>query len=178
MNIVKGDKLVLIREMDRLKTIGQMYEVANITDTNVVLRDATTKIAVCSVEFNVIDSYFAKKEDANGWTEWTRITDPDGSMIAEYRTNFKHVEVRIPNDMLGYPNGKAIRSTAMCSQGDEFNLAFGIRLAYIRCEQKYLRNEVSEIDSVIESLEKDKSDCESRIVNNKSIIKKLLAQLD
>ena len=178
MNILKGDKLVLIREFDKFKTIGQCYEVVNIADEYVVLRDCETDIPVCSVNFADLDKYFKKESEKAGWTNWTRMINPVGDTIAEYRTNFKCVEVRILNDMLDYPNGKVIRSTAMCSQGDDFDLAFGIHLAYLRCEQKYLKNEIKECSAVIDEAQERIDMCESRIVNNKSVMKRMLEYIN
>ena len=45
MKIFRNDKVILIKEYDKLKMVGSEYEVANITDTSVVLRDAIRKIA-------------------------------------------------------------------------------------------------------------------------------------
>ena len=101
MNIIKNDKVVLVNEFESLKVVGQMFEVANIVPGgSVILRDYRTKVAACAINVNDIDKYFKKLDDVSGWTKWTRIADPMGDMIAEYRTNQKKVEVRIPNDML------------------------------------------------------------------------------
>lgn len=178
MNIIKGDKVIQIKELEKVNLIGNMFEVANFTETAVIIRDAVSKIAVCSVGIDEFDQYFKKADEVNGWTNWTQMVDPLDNMIAEYRTNQKKVEVRIMNNMLGYPNNKVIRSTATCSKGDEFNLSFGIQLAYLRCERKYLQNEIDEYDELISDAVKQKKECKSRLVENKSIIKKMLSTLD
>lgn len=177
MNIVKYDKLVLVKDMDGLK-VGETYKVSNITDTYAVVCNDYSDDAICSVDIADLDTYFAKKDDASGWTKWTPMINPVGDTIAEYRTNFKHVEVRILNNMLDYPNGKVIRSTAMCSQGDDFDLAFGIHLAYLRCEQKYLQNEIDECSAVIDEVQEHMDMCESRMVNNKSVMKRMLESVN
>lgn len=175
MNIIKNDKVVLVNEFESLKVVGQMFEVANIVPGgSVILRDYRTKVAACAISVNDIDKYFKKLDDVFGWTKWTRIADPMGDMIAEYRTNQKKVEVRIPNDMLDDnigSNGRVIRSTATCSQGDEFNLSFGIQLAYMRCERKYLkmRNKYHINKS---------NDCKARLAENKNITSKMIASLN
>lgn len=175
MNIIKNDRVILIKEMDSLKIVGQEFEVANIIrDDTIVLRDAKSKTAVCSIDIESFDEYFAKQEVKMGWTKWTRIVDPDGNMIAEYRTNQKKVEVRIPNNMIDSDigsNGRVIHSTATCSQGDEFNLSFGIQLAYLRCERKWLKLKQ-------ESYLKRAKVCESKLVETKDIMNKMVASLN
>lgn len=178
MNIIRNDRVVLIKEMESLKQVGNAFEVANILDDAIVLRDADTKIAVASVDIKEFDQYFKKVDEVEGWTAWSRMINPVGDMIAEYRTNFKKVEVRITNDMLGYPNQKVIRSTATCSQCDEFDISFGIHLAYLRCEQKYLKNEIDEYDLLLNEITDQKNVCESKLVQNKSIMKKMLSSLE
>ena len=173
-NVTVKDRVVLINEVGNLNTIGQVYEVARMTENFIVVRDCETKVAVASINIEEFGNYFAKEKEHNGWTKWSEVVDPRGNMIAQYRTNNKKVEVRITNDMLGYPDKKVIRSTATCSQGDEFNLAFGVQLAYLRCEQKYLRNEINEYCEIIDQM----NNCESRLVENKSIIKKMLVSLE
>lgn len=177
MNIVKDDKLVLVKDMDSLK-VGETYKVTNITNTYAVISDDYYGDVVCTVDIADLYTYFAKKDEASGWTKWTRMINPVGDTIAEYRTNFKHVEVRITNNMLDYPNGKVIRSTAMCSQGDDFDFAFGIHLAYLRCEQKYLQNEIDECSVVIDEAQEYMDMCESRMVNNKSVMKRMLESVN
>ena len=175
--IIKGDKVIQIKEMGKINSVGNMFEVANFVDTNIVLRDAKTKIAICSIDVDEFNRYFKKADGISGWTGWAQIVDPHGNMVAQYRTNQKKVEVRIPNNMLGYPDKKVIRSTATCSHGDDFNLSFGIQLAYLRCEQKYLQNEIDEYNELISDAMKQKKECTAQIVENKSIIKKMLSSL-
>ena len=177
--IIKGDKVIQIKEMDKVNSVGNLFEVANFTGENVILRDVVSKIAVCSVNVDEFYEYFKKKDEVTGWTNWAKIIDPRGDMIAMYRTNQRKVEVKIINDMLGYTNGKVIRSTATCNNNeDEFNLQFGIQLAYLRCEQKYLRNTIEEYDEIISDAMQQKKECKAQLVENKSIIKKMLSVLD
>lgn len=107
------------------------------------------------------------------WTEWHQLINPVGDMIAEYRDNGRNVEVRITNDMLGYGNGKVIRSTAICHNDDEFDLGIGIHIAYLKCEQKYLANEIENLECEIGRLNEKKNALKSRMVNNKSVMKRM-----
>ena len=130
MNILRGDRLILTKEYDKMKMVGAAYEVANITETSVVMRDAKTKIAVAALPIDIVEQYFERPENVKGWLPWTQIVGERDSVIAFYRTNGRKVQVRTINN---------IRSEASC-HGDEFNLFFGIRLAYLRCQQKVLNN--------------------------------------
>lgn len=152
MDILKGDKLILTKEYDKMKMIGATYEVANITDTSIVIRDSKTKIAVAALSINIIDEYFKKPEEVKGWTPWTRITNKYNEIIAFYRTNGKKVQVRTIDN---------IRSEASCYD-DEFNLFFGIRLAYLRCRYKYLnKDEVFFRDGLKQIINEKKDICKT-----------------
>ena len=130
MNIFRNEKVVLMKPMGALQTVGETYEVANITDTAIVLRDAKTKIAIGAVDINDIDKYFEKPENIKGWTPWQRLVDQRGNTIAFYRTNRKKVQVRAAD---------GFRGEATCNKCDEFNLYFGLSLAMKRCELKMLK---------------------------------------
>lgn len=146
MFILRNDKVVLIKEMGELKIVGETFEVANVTETAVVLRDAKNKIAVGAVDIAVFDQYFKKPEEVKGWTSWQRLVDQLGNTIAFYRTNQKKVQVRTTDN---------IRAEATCNKCDEFNLAFGIRLAMTRCEIKMLKHIYSEYTQVMERMSGD-----------------------
>lgn len=131
-SVLRNDKVVLIKEYENFKVVGKVFEVANITDTSIVLRDVNTKIAIGSISIDDFDMYFKKGTDKRSWTPWTHIKDGKGDLIAFYRTNYKKVQVRTLD---GY------RSESSCNKKeDEFNLFFGINLAYMRCKQKRLNN--------------------------------------
>lgn len=160
MFILRNDKVVLVKEMGELKIVGETFEVANVTETAVVLRDAKSKIAVGAVDISVFDQYFKKPEVVKGWTPWQRLVDQIGNTIAFYRTNQKKVQVRTTND---------IRAEATCNKCDEFNLAFGIRLAMTRCEIKMLNSIHSEYAEVMERLSRDikeKEDMVHRLIKS------------
>lgn len=60
------------------------------------------------------------------WTDWVVIED--NSMIGMYKTNHKKVRVKI----MGYD----VVGESCCSKYDVFDLAFGVRMAYLRCKEK------------------------------------------
>ena len=130
MSVLKGDKVILIKEFNELKFVGKEYEVANITETSIVLRDVKTKVAIASINIDEFDSYFEKSERFSKWTEWTTFAT-EGSVIGLYRTNGKKVEVK----WNGY------KSAAYCSKLDDFSLYFGLTLAYKRCIVKFLKKQ-------------------------------------
>lgn len=161
MNVVRNDKVVLVKEFGELKTIGESYEVANVTDTAIVLRNVVTKIAVCAVNIDNFDEYFTKQENVKGWTPWQRLVDEASNTIAFYRTNYKKVQVKTNN----------YRAEATCNKGDNFNLYFGIQLAYARCMNKFF------ID-VKNNHEEGLKKATSNILATKNIIKKMVNSLD
>jgi hypothetical protein len=164
MNYFRGDKVVLIKECDALKTVGEVYEVANITDTQVVVRNAKTKVAVGAVDIAVFDQYFKKPEEVKGWTQWKKLIDESGNVIAFYRTNFKKVQVRIFE-------GECSEATCNKRYGDEFNLYFGVQLAYRRCLDKAF-------EKLITKYETSLNEFNSMRIENKNMIKKMLRSLD
>ena len=164
MNYFRGDKVALIKECDSLKTVGEIYEVANITDAFVVIRNAKTKVAVGSVDIDVFDQYFKKPEEVKHWTPWEKLMDESGNVIAFYRTNFRKVQVRIFE-------GEQSEATCNKRHGDEFNLYFGIQLAYRRCLEKSLTRLTEEYRTGLNQFE-------SMRIENKNMIKKMLRTLD
>lgn len=161
MNIVRFDKVVLVKELENLKSTGKEYEVANITNISVIVRDAKTKVAICSVDIDKFDQYFKKVEDAKGWTNWQRLMGANNDTMASYRTNYKKVQVRLID---------GTKSEATCHVEDKFNLMFGIRLAYLRCCNKLLKRN---IDTLQETIKTNQSGID---VNN-DIIQKMLKSL-
>lgn len=142
MNIIKNDKVILKKQFGDLNKIGQAYEVANITDTQIVLREIKSKIAVAAIDFAALEEYFQKSDSTkSAWTNWTRLVDEQERVIAWYRTNQKKVQVKTEG---GY------RSEASCNRNeDEFDLHFGIRLAFLRLRKKFLNNYLREVQNVV-----------------------------
>lgn len=150
MTIFRGDKVALAKEFDKLTQIGTVYEVANITtDNKVIIRDTVSKVAIGAIGIDDFEKYFNKLEDTkkSGWTEWHRLIDSNDDMIGIYRTNYKKVEVKIGDSSKNYNNKNkkdnkmSITGKAFCCKEDDFNLAYGIRLAYMRAIKKsYIKN--------------------------------------
>lgn len=162
MNVMRNDKVILVKSFENLEVVGMEYEVANIIEDKVVLRDATTKVAVGVVDIVSFGEYFKKPEEVKGWTKWYGLLNEEGDVIASYRTNFKKVQVRTNN---------GVRSEASCMAEDEFNLMFGIRLAYTRCVHKNLKAMEKECEYTLKVVRSEK-------VESKNMIKKLLRSLE
>ena len=149
MNICKGDKIVLIKEFNNKLNIGETYEVGNITETSVIVRDLITKVALVAIDVDNFAEYFVKPEQARKWTPWQQMINRDGSHIGFYRTNQKKVQVR---SVEGY------RAESSCHAIDEFNLRIGLNLANLRCTEKSLVNMedkfVNSLDAVRSELER------------------------
>lgn len=165
MPILRGDKIILVKTYDKINQIGNVFEVADITTGGlVIVRDNKTKVAVGAIEADELFKYFTKKEEVkNQWTEWNRMLDPFGSTVGFYRTNFKKVQVKIPNKDTGY-----YKAEACCNlKEDDFNIGFGINLAYIRCLNKAWLSKIF-----------DMSNIQSEIINNNRTIEKMFSSLD
>lgn len=141
--LFRNDKVVLLKEYEELKQVGTTYEVGNFTDEMVILRSVKTKVAVCAVPLIDFYEYFEKKEDVRfKFTKWTALIDDTKSItlfdkttdgvVGFYRTNFKKVQVMLPIEY----NGSYIRAESSCNVGDDFDLWFGIRLAFARAKIK------------------------------------------
>ena len=132
--LFRNDKVVLLKEYEDLKQVGTTYEVANFTDEMVILRSVKTKIAMCAIPLVDFYAYFEKKEDVRfKFTKWTELVDgTTNGVVGFYRTNFKKVQVMLPIEY----NGSYIRAESSCNVGDDFDLWFGIRLAFARAKIK------------------------------------------
>lgn len=160
--IFRNDKVVLIKEFDKMSTVGQEYEVANVTNTAVVLRDVTTKIAVGAICIDDFDKYFTKSLKAKKWTDWTKLIVNDNSVVF-YRTNGVKVQVKSVSN---------VRGTACCNSEDIFNLYIGIRIAYLRMQNKILNTAINKID--IFSDTDDWKKLKDIIYNNNNTINKII----
>lgn len=136
MTVLRNDKVVLVKEYGELRLVGTEFEVANVTETAVVLRDIVSKVAIGAIDIVDFEKYFTKK--LKGWTDWTVIKDTDNCVFGYYRTNNKKVQFKLVD---------GFRSEATCYKDDTFNLATGINIAFCRCYLKMLnktRNELLE----------------------------------
>jgi hypothetical protein len=162
--VLKFDRVVLTRELnEKFKKVGGIFEIANILDDSFLLRSAQTKAPLGVVSFEDFEKYFVLEENFKGWTPWTPLAGFDGHSDASYRTNRKKVQVRFLTNK--------VRAEACCFKGDEFNLSFGIRAAYLRCLNKSLEIKKHKLESEL-------SDVEREIAENKHILKKMINSLD
>ncbi len=162
--ILKFDKVVLIKELnDKVKKIGDVFEIASILDNSFLLRETKTKLAVGVISFEDFDKHFVPEENFKGWTKWTPLTGFDGQTDALYRTNRKKVQVKFLTTN--------VRAEACCSQGDDFNLFFGVQMAYLRCLNKALVQQKVNYESKL-------GEINSQITDNKRIIRSMINSLE
>lgn len=152
MNIVIGDKVVMINELGRMALIGETFEVAGMTEDSVVLRDQQSGSCICSVHIDNFDKHFKKPDEIKGWSKWATIMDSEGNICAFYRSRPEKgkVEVKLADGELELNKSHGVRCSATCSQGDAFNLEFGIRLAMQRCYKKQHERNVKVLEESIE----------------------------
>ncbi len=162
--VLKFDRVILTNELnDKLKLIGATYEVANILDGSFLLRDAKTKIAVGVVSFEDFERHFVHEENFRGWTKWQSFVGFDGQTDCMYRTNKKKTQVKFLTNK--------VRAECCCCKDDDFNLNFGIQLAYLRCLNKAREKQRIELSEKLDMVEHD-------IAENLTIIKKMVNSLD
>lgn len=154
---LKFDRVVLTKELnEKFKQVGEVFEVANILDNSFLLRDSRTRVALGVVSFEDFEKHFVHEENFRGWTQWQPLVGFDGHNDASYRSNGKKVQVRFLTNK--------VRAEACCCKDDEFNLAFGLRIAYLRCLNK--------------ALTENKNKAEREIAENEHILKKMINSLD
>lgn len=158
--VLKFDRVILTKELnEKIKKVGDAFEIANVLDDAFVLREASTKVAVGVVNFKDFGNHFVFEPNYKGWTTWTPLVGFDGQTDAMYRTNRKKVQVEFITDK--------IRAEACCNKiQDEFNLSFGLKMAYLRCLNKLLEKQKKEREKELEIINHE-------IANNKNIVKRM-----
>lgn len=161
--VLKFDKFVLTKELnDKIKKVGDMFEVANVLDDSFLLREEKTKVAVGVINFEDFEKHFVPVESFKGWTPWMRIVGFNGQTDIFYRTNRKKTQVKFLTDN--------VRGECCCCKDDEFNLSFGIQMAYLRCLNKALAKRKAEYEEKLNAIDSD-------IANNNRIAKKMINSL-
>lgn len=161
---LKFDKVVLIKELnDKIKKVGDVFEIANILDGSFLLRDAKTRVALGVVNFEDFENHFVHAENFKGWTQWTPIAGFDGQTDAFYRTNRRKVQVKFVTDK--------VRAESSKHKDDEFNLYFGIQLAYLRALNKAHSKKIAKYE---EELKK----ANLEIIDNNRIMQKMINSLE
>lgn len=161
---LKFDKVILTKELnDKFKQVGEVFEVANILDDSFLLRSAKTRVAIGVVSFEDFEEHFVREESFKGWTNWTPLVGFDGQSDAMYRTNGKKTQVRFLTDK--------VRAECCCTKGDDFNLGFGVQLAYLRCLNKAREIQKTELEKKLKMVNYE-------LAENEVIIKKMVNSLD
>ena len=160
--ILKFDRVILIKELnDKIKKVGDVFEVANILDNSFLLREAKSKLAVGVVSFEDFENHFVHEENFKGWTNWQTITGYDGQTDALYRTNRRKVQVKFITDN--------VRAESCCWRGDDFSLSFGVQLAYLRCRDKALMKKATEYEEALKEIDielMDNLNIEKKMINS------------
>lgn len=147
-SVLKFDRVILIKELnDKIKKVGDVFEIANVLEKSFLLREAKTKVAVGVISFEDFDKHFVAEENFKGWTPWIQIVGYDGQNDAFYRTNRHKTQVKFITDK--------VRSESCCCREDDFNLYFGVQLAYLRCLKKAMSKKTSELQEEIYKLDKE-----------------------
>ena len=130
--ILKFDRVILTKELnEKFSKIGEVFEIANFLDNSFLLRDARTKVAIGVVSFDDFEKHFVHETNYNNkWTRWIPFNGFDGQNDCMYKTNRKDVEVKFVTDK--------VRGRSFLHKDDEFNLSFGLNIAYLRCRNKAL----------------------------------------
>lgn len=93
--VLNFDRVILVKELnEKLKQVGDAFEIANILDGSFLLRSAKTKDAIGVVSFEDFDEHFVHEENFRGWTNWTPLVGFNGHSDAFYRTNRKKTQVK------------------------------------------------------------------------------------
>lgn len=164
MSVLKYDKVILVKEFgEKMKKVGEVYEIASILDNDFLIRDSKTKIALGVISFEDFDKHFVHEENFKGWTKWTPLVGFDGQSDAFYRSNGKKTQVKFITDK--------VRAECCCCKDDDFNLSFGIQLAYLRCLNKARNKQRIELEGKMNMIEHE-------IAENNTIIKKMVNSLD
>ena len=171
--VLKFDRVILTKELNgRFKKVGEAFEIANILVANesaniesnfFLLRDAKTRVAVGVVSLEDFERCFVKEENYKGWTPWTSFTGYDGQNDVLYRTNRRKTQVKFARDN--------VRAESCCCADDEFNLGFGVQIAYLRCLNKVLSQKKKEAEDQLKRIKCD-------IAENNTMIGNMISSLE
>ena len=168
---LKFDKVVLIKELnEKFCKIGEVFEIANILENAFLLRDTKTRIAIGVVSFEDFENCFVHEENYKGWTPWIQFTGFDGQNDCFYKTNRKDVEVKFVTDK--------VRAKSFIHRDDEFNLSFGLNLAYLRCMNKALEKKKAECEEELARVTEKLARINNEIADNSRTIQKMINSLN
>lgn len=153
---IKFDRVVLVKELnEKFYNVGEVFEVSNILDDSFLLRDAKTKAAIGVVSFEDFQRCFVHEENYKGWSQWQNIVGFDGQSDVYYRTNHRKTQVRFLTDK--------VMGESFTNRNDEFNLYFGINLAYLRARCKALAKKKHEYEKELKKIDIELKDTERTI---------------
>lgn len=168
---LKFDPVILTKEMnEKFKKVGDMFEVANVLDDAFLLRDGKTKVAIGVVSFEDFEKHFVHQQNFKGWTPWVQMIGFDGQSDVYYRTNRKKVQVKFLTDK--------VRAEACCCKDNEFNLSFGLQMAYLRCLDKALIKKKIEYMNKIAEYEVDLTKINRELADNGRMMQKMINSLE
>lgn len=93
------------------------------------------------------------------WTNWEPLVGFNGQSDAFYRSNGKKTQVKFLTSK--------VRAECCCCSDDDFNLSFGIQLAYLRALNKARLKQKAELEEALNMVEHE-------IAENNTIIKKMV----
>lgn len=158
--VLKFDRVILTKELnDKVKKVGDVFEIANILDDSFLLREAKSKIAIGVVSFEDFDKHFVKEGEFKGWTQWTPLVGFDGQNDVFYRTNRRKTQVKFVRDK--------VRAESCRNKKDDFNLYLGIQIAYLRCCNKLLNRQKLETAKKLTNIDIE-------IADNEQMLKKMI----
>lgn len=161
---LKFDRVILTKELnEKIKKVGDVFEIANILDNSFLIRDGNTRTAVGVISFEDFEKHFVHEENFKGWTNWIQFMGYDGQSDCFYRTNRRKIQVKFITDK--------VRSESCCSKEDEFNLSFGLQIAYLRCLNKALTKKATEYEEELKRINRE-------ILDNLKIEKKMIGSLE
>lgn len=169
--VLKFDRVILVKELnEKFCKIGEVFEIANIlNDNSFLLRDAKTRVALGVISFNDFENCFVHESNFDGWTKWQQFSGFDGQCDCFYKTNRRDVEVRFVTDK--------VKAKSFLNKGDEFNLSFGIQLAYLRCLNKALAKKKNVHEEELKKHEEELKKIDNEMADNKRIIQKMINSL-
>lgn len=161
---LKFDTVILTKELnDKFKKVGKAFEVANIFEDYILLRDATTRVAIGIVAYDDFVTHFEKEEKFEGWTPWVSFTGFDGQNDVVYKTNRRKTIVK-------FIKGN-IKAESCCHKDDEFNLYTGIQIAYLRARNKVLAKQKAELEESLKKINRE-------IADNSDIVKSMVESME
>ena len=168
---LKFDRVVLTKELnENFMQVGEVFEISSVLEDSFLLRNAKSKIAIGVINFEDFEKYFVHEEAFKGWTKWTPIIDSNGQTDAYYRTNRKKTQVKFLTDK--------VRGEACCSKINDFDLSFGIKMAYARCLNKAREKQRFECMAKLSEYEKKLKFINHDIAENDMVMRRMIASLE